>query len=232
MITLHTHDREIVAEKAGKRLTEMLRGRKETLLLISGGSAFSVLDYVDSKVLTPELTIAMLDERYSNDEQVNNYLQFTRTALYGKAIDAGVNIFTTSIIDSETKEEMASRYNTFLSEWMQENKKGNIAVVFGIGADGHTAGIAPHLPSQLFSSLFESNEFVIAYETEYLEPSERITTTATFFKYVTHGICYAVGEDKREAIGHVMEGGGLISEVPARVLHRVPHLHLFTDQKV
>ena len=65
------------AAGAGIALGEVLEYHKEqpVLLMLSGGSAFSILDYIEADVLGPNLTISILDERCSSDSKINNFLQ-------------------------------------------------------------------------------------------------------------------------------------------------------------
>ncbi len=231
MVSIHTHDSNSIEKKAGKKITDLVRGKKETLLLVSGGSVLSVVEHIDSVVLGPHLTVCVLDERYAVSDRINNYLQLARTNFYERACDRGVNFFNTSILDDESSEELAERFNSFLAEWLEGNKAGETIGVFGVGADGHTAGIEAGLPHELFSDYFENADLVVSYDAETLEWSSRITTTITLMRKLRHSVVFAKGEAKRNALTALLTPGGSFSEIPARLLQTLADVHLFTDQK-
>ena len=63
------------AAASGEALNKLLLENKDApvLLLLSGGSSLSILDYVNTSSLGENLTITMLDERFSQEAEANNF---------------------------------------------------------------------------------------------------------------------------------------------------------------
>ena len=79
-------------QAAGQCLNELLWQYQEQpiLLLLSGGSAFSLLSYVDTASLLDHVTISLIDERSSDDPGASNWLKFQATDFYQAAIKANI----------------------------------------------------------------------------------------------------------------------------------------------
>jgi len=238
---------ERLAESAGEKLTELFqknRGR-EILLLLAGGSAMETLQYIKPEALGTHITIVMLDERWSADPKVCNFLQLKALPFYELAVEAGVNIFDTSPEDrprdslgsrtpkTETRKELAARWEEFLREWVAENPKGKVIATFGIGEDGHICGVMPFPEDpQKFSGFFENDRrFVAGYDAGAKTKFPlRITATFSFLrKYLTEGVVFVSGEKKRTALAHVLGSRGTLPETPARILRELTSVTIFTD---
>ncbi len=221
------------AKKINEILTSLRVEKKPVLLLLSGGSALDLLNYIDEKNLADKLTIAVLDERYSTDEVVNNFMQVTKTPFYAAAKKNGVNVIETAVKTTETSEQLAKRFQTDLKVWKETNTKGEILAIVGIGPDGHTSGMLPFSENpELFAELFENPEkLVVNYDAEGKNPFRyRVTTTNTFMRdYIDHAVVYAVGENKRDALARLMAESGSLANTPARILREMKHVDLFTD---
>jgi 6-phosphogluconolactonase/glucosamine-6-phosphate isomerase/deaminase len=222
------------AEDAGKALSEALERRagSPVLLMLSGGSAFLVLEHVDEGVFGPNLTLGVLDERCSKDLQVNNYLQLKETTFFKNAVAKGAQIISSEVQDGEDCEEIGEGWKGQLLNWEKENPEGVIIATMGIGPDGHVAGIFPKVKEVAFNS----SEIVVSYSVspEVNKFTERITVTYTFLKeYVDEVIAYAVGEEKSEIIKELEENTDNkdTSTVPARVFNQMSLVRLYTDNR-
>ncbi|MDD5357192.1 MAG: 6-phosphogluconolactonase [Candidatus Pacebacteria bacterium] len=222
----------ILKERAGEKLSHLFSEKIPTLLLLAGGSAFSFLDFVDSKVFSSNLTIGMGDERYSIDENINNFSQLQKTQFFADATKGGVQFFDSRVETDETFEQFGERFRKNIEDWILKNPEGNIIAILGIGEDGHTAGILPFAENpDLFDKLFEQNEIAVAYDAKgkNLYP-HRVTITLPFIRSkIQKSIVYATGEKKRQALGKIFAPAGHLSETPARILKEMKHVILFSD---
>ncbi|MEK7162037.1 MAG: 6-phosphogluconolactonase [Patescibacteria group bacterium] len=223
-------DKEAAAAEAGEHLNLMLTEHKKTpvLLLVSGGSALGILDYVGSTSMGENLTVSVLDERYSTDFAINNFAQMQKSDFYQLAFDAGSSFFGTLPRQSESMPELKARWETNLKNWNKENPDGLIIATLGMGADGHTAGIFPQADKEKFKNLFESENWVTAY-TAKTQHAERITTTATFISKIDIGLVYVCGLDKKTKLSEVIKNQSEINTLPALLWHKIKDTRVFTD---
>ncbi|MFA5991677.1 MAG: 6-phosphogluconolactonase [Candidatus Doudnabacteria bacterium] len=223
-------DKEAAAAEAGEHLNLLLTEHKKTpvLLLLSGGSALGILDYVGSTSMGENLTISVLDERFSEDITINNFAQMQKSDFYQLAFDAGASFFGTLPRPNESMPELKVRWELNLKNWKKENSDGLIIATLGMGADGHTAGIFPQADKEKFTNLFESDNWVTAYtaETQY---AERITTTATFINKIDIGLVYVCGIDKKAKLSEVIKNQSEINTLPALLWYKIKDTRVFTD---
>ncbi len=203
-----------------------------TLLLLAGGSAFSFLDFIETEVFSPNITIAMGDERYDRDEKVNNFTQLSKTQFYKTASASGAHFFDSHVQKNESFEEFGDRFEKNIQRWLIENPEGTIVATFGVGEDGHTAGILPFPENpEHFKNLFEKNPTSVIFDagTKNQFPF-RATVTLPFIRTkIQSAIVYCIGEKKREALTKISAPEGKIWETPARVLREIKDVSLFTD---
>lgn len=217
-----------VAEKAGEMVTEQLKEcRGEVLFLVSGGSAFSLLEYISPAVLGSHVSVGVLDERYSTDESVNNLSQLTETSFYNLCKEAECHFLDTTVREDESHEVFSKRMKE-----MVESYTGDVIVTMGIGEDGHTAGIMPFPENeQEFKKLFEQGDMVVGYDAEDKnEFSLRTTVTNTFLRECAlRAVLFVSGENKRSALGRVMESSVDLHRIPGRIIHSMKNVTLVTD---
>ncbi len=220
---------------SGKAISDFINKEKDkqVLFLTSGGSAFQILDYIDDSILKTNLTVAVLDERYSNDPKINNFKQLKQTKFYKKARAKKVNFISTEILKGKTLEKSGQQFNQNLKNWKSKNPHGKIVATLGIGEDGHTSGIMPFPENpKLFKKLFEDkNRWVIGYDAgEKTKYSKRITTTISFIQStVNTSIFFAVGENKAEILANLFRGDFTLEKTPFMLIHRLKNVTLFTD---
>jgi 6-phosphogluconolactonase/glucosamine-6-phosphate isomerase/deaminase len=217
----------LTAEEAQSAAQEELRNHLETsdplLLLVSGGSAFSLLpDQFEPK---NTLTVGVLDERFSQDPTKNNCAQLLALP-FATHLSSYID---TRVQAGETLEQLANRFNQALHEWRETHPNGKIVVTQGIGPDGHTSGILP--PADL--ALFEQ-EWVVGYDASYSKNPHplRVTTTFSFLRQVDVSILYAVGAEKLPALTHALAPHASLTDYPAAIITQMRHVTLFTDQSL
>lgn len=212
-------------------LAEAKKQLQQVLLLLSGGSAFLLLTKIPKDVLGKHVTIGMLDERFSTDESVHNFAQLTKTVFYANACAAGALFIDTRIVEHETQEALAARFEKALHDWDKAHVDGVVVTTMGVGVDGHTAGIMPFPENHaLFQRLFENEtKWVASYDAgDKNQYPLRVTITMPFLRMRTdHAIVYVVGEEKKAAMERVFSVRGSLVETPARIFHEMKDVRLF-----
>ncbi|MBY0310217.1 6-phosphogluconolactonase [Patescibacteria group bacterium] len=214
---------------AVKALEDVLRASSDNavLLLLSGGSALALLDQLPDSVFGPDLAIAMLDERWSNDETINNYAQLMTTDFYKRGRAAGATFFDSRPHRDETAVALAARYELFLRTWRATNLDGVVIATLGMGADGHTAGIFPGYVEVLSAA----GEWVAAYGVpSSMNPfTVRVTVTPRFLtSEIESAIALVVGNEKRTVL-HKLTATTDPEMYPAALWHRLPKVTVFSD---
>lgn len=221
------------AAEAGENLNKLLLDhvKQPMLLLLSGGSAFNILDYTGTAALSSNLTISVLDERFSEDSGINNFFQLQKTDFYKDAFEKECNFFGTMPRPNETKEDLAKRWEKNLKNWRTENPDGLIIATLGMGPDGHTAGIFPYPENQKkFNELFNGSDWIASYNADDKNKyPNRVTTTLTFLKTLDIGLAYVCGADKKEKLSAVISKTGKLNELPALIWQEIKNLKMFTD---
>lgn len=218
------------AKLAGESLSANIaqNSKFSILLLLSGGSAFSILEYVDETVFGPSVTVAVLDERFSTDPSVNNFCQLKQTPFFNKIIARGALSIETDVHTGDTLVSLTERFEKEIIDWKNTHEGGVVVVSMGIGADGHTAGILPGN----YGIDWSGEKLVVAYKVPLeINPfTQRITTTYTFLiKYVDKAVVFAVGKDKQRIIDSLEKNQFDLEMMPAGILTKMSSVILFTD---
>ncbi len=228
------HHEEDIGVRAARCLAETLRTHAEegtpVLLLLSGGSWFSIID----PVRVPEgcdLTIGMLDERFSEDGSFNNFAQLSETHFF-KALPERVALLDSRVHTGETRAAHASRFEQGISDWCDAHPEGIIVVTMGLGVDGHTAGVLPGVyDEQTFTELFlETDVWVRDYSVppEVNEHTQRVTVTLAFLReHVDHAILFARGKAQQVAALKARERR--VHEVPGLIVHEMQLVDIFAE---
>lgn len=222
-------------QKLNYILTDALQTQKPILLLLAGGSSLGLLEGTSAEDLDSRVTIAPLDERYSEDPNENNMAQIMQTDFYRRAHNKGAITIDTRVMAGETQAELADRFNLALNNWFQKNPDGVVVATVGIGADGHVSGMMPFPENpEKFSELFvntDETKMVVAYDATGKNPHPlRVTTTIHLMKKIHKAVIYVVGENKREAVIKFTDPAAAASQIPAVILKEIPaEVFLYTD---
>lgn len=220
-----------------KAATELILHLREyskipILLLLSGGSALSLLNFLDPKDITQNLTVSFLDERYTNQIENTNFSHFTKIQIYNYLQKNNNDIFDLTIKQNETVKDITLSFENFLHSWKDTHKNGKVIITQGIGDDGHTAGIMPFPENKFeFKKLFESDNWVVGYDArEKNKFPQRITVTNTFLKNIVDvSIVYAKGENKKDILGKVLNESIPLYILPGKILFEMKEVHIFCD---
>jgi len=214
---------------AGHALGATVRDHADTpvLLMLSGGSALSLLAHVDVSAFDSRVTITTLDERFSTDPLINNFSQIEQTSFYKKAVARGVLTLSTKIGATDTLQGAGNRFEKQLRKWRDQNPEGIIIATMGIGADGHTAGIFPGEHGVDFNA----EVWVVGYTVpkEVSQYTERITVTNTFLREQVHEVLVYAQSDKEELLKSLAQPGCDPHHTPACIIKKVSKATLYTD---
>ena len=208
-------DKKVIATVIAEAIITQLEAGKKVLWLIPGGSSIAVAVEV-AKILigSPfgKLTVTLTDERYGEmNHQDSNWLQLQQAGFYLP------EAHLIPVLSGKDKEATTEDYAMCLKEELA-NTDYSIGF-FGIGDDGHTAGILPGSPavhSEHLTADYSGGNF------------ERITITPKVIAQLDEAFVYAVGESKWAALLK-LESEVALNEEPAQILKQVPKLTIFTD---
>lgn len=224
----------VLKQEAGAHLSSLLMKTESEpiLILLSGGSAFDVLTHVTVPENASHITLGILDERFTKNPKENNCASLKETTFYKNAALNGARTIDTSM-QFERVETLAETMNSAWEKWIEKNPSGHILATFGMGADGHTAGIMPYPEdSGMFDILFEdTRRAVVGYDARGKNPIPlRATATLPFLRTrITGGVVYITGMAKKPAFERLLAESGTYAETPARVFNDIHSLTLFTN---
>lgn len=222
----------LVAAQRQLRKSFAAAADRPILFLSSGGSALRLLDNWQSSNIPACLTVGVVDERFSTDPTVNNYLQLRATIFAQLAQQAGTQFIKTVPQDGQTTAEFAQHYEAQLHNWRHENPEGMIVLTLGIGEDGHTAGIMPFPedPTYFQATFNNPNQWVAAYnaggKSQY---KERVTVTLPFLTVANATIIFATGTNKHTVLKKILTQEATMATYPAVIIHQLAEAKLFTD---
>jgi len=229
----HVRSANPVRESADRLNIILKRNRGHSvLLLLSGGSALSLLEHLDTSLVSSRTTITVLDERFSHDSQINNFEQIVKTKFYTSAKANGAQTISTSTSLNETLDEVGKKFEHALRAWKQNNPNGTIIATMGIGPDGHTAGLFPYQENTERGIDFSGDAWVCAYEVPLgVNPhTKRFTVTFTFLRScVDEAIVFAIGEEKRAIINNIQKTNCRLEDIPASIIKELRSVTLITD---
>jgi 6-phosphogluconolactonase/glucosamine-6-phosphate isomerase/deaminase len=216
--TIKTTERpEDAADFIASSILNQLDSGKHVLFFLGGGSSISVAVKVAEllqKHPFQNLSVMLTDERYGPADHFNsNYFQL---------MEKGFNLPQAKIIPILTDNDSNITTEKFNAILNQEFSKAEYKIgLFGIGADGHTAGILPN------SIAVQSQDLVCNYDTPVFH---RITMTPKAIEKLDEAVVFMQGEQKREVLKNLEKDIDINLE-PAQILKKVPLLTIFTDLK-
>ncbi len=206
-----------VAAHIAGLLVQSLTADNRTLWLVPGGSAIAVTIAV-CKLLEGEdlhnLYVTLTDERFGpTGHKASNWQQMVRAGLSLP----GARLIP--VLGGADRAATTAAYNQTLAALLPgvEYRVG----FFGVGADGHTAGILPGSPA------VSADAFAVSYQAlDY----ERITITPKAIAMLDAAVVYAVGHEKMPVLDG-LEAALPLDVQPAQALKTVPDLTIFNDRR-
>jgi 6-phosphogluconolactonase/glucosamine-6-phosphate isomerase/deaminase len=204
-----------VIEYITDALTTRLSKGKRVLWLVPGGSSIAIAAAVAKQlqgVPLEKLTVTLTDERFGEvDHPDSNWRQLSK---------AGFELPGAALRPVLKGRDMAATVRNFADTLEEEFDRADYRIgFFGIGPDGHTAGILPG------SSAVDADDMTNGYDAGNFR---RITMTPIAIEQLDEAVVYAVGEAKWPVIDELstsIDPG----DQPAQILKTVPLLTVFND---
>jgi len=207
--------REDAAQYLSRVIVEKLSQRKSVLFLVPGGSAMAVAVRAGELLATTDLSrlrVMLTDERFG--EVGHKDSNWEQLLLLGFSLP-GATLFP--VLRGHSLEETVRVYDKELEEEIlgTDFRIG----LFGMGVDGHTAGILPK------STASVATTYVHGYSAD---PFTRITMTPPAIAKLDVAVLYAMGKDKAHAL-HELREKRTIRMNPAQALKQARVLTVFSD---
>jgi 6-phosphogluconolactonase len=213
----HKKGTQALAEKV---IFFLNKGNK-VLWLVPGGSNIPIMaeamNIIRSTVLAAllgNLTITLTDERYGPvGHPDSNWKQLQ---------DTGVNLTSVKaypILDGSSLAETVVRFGETIRKILAYTDV--IVGQFGMGADGHIAGILPHSPAVVEETLLTAG-----YESK---PFTRISLTFPVLRRINVAYMFVSNATKKTAIDRLHENNVSLDEEPAQILKEIPEVYVYVD---
>lgn len=161
------------------------------------------------------LIVTLMDERYGPLGHADSNWQ----QLIGAGIDFGRAQAYPVLQEALDIEATTRMFELTLEDALQ---KADVVIgQFGMGNDGHTAGILPA------SAAVSAEGLAVHYHTETFD---RITMTFEALKRVDLAYCFAYGKDKAAALKQLHTKKLSLTKQPAQVFKQLPQVYLYNDQ--
>ena len=209
---------EQAAQHLINSLEKHLEKGEKVLLLLSGGSGINIAVKISDALKNLNLSnlyVSLMDERHGEIGHANENWQQLLDAEF-KLV--GANLYR-PLINKSLKETAES-----FSIWLDEKIKitDYKIALFGIGSDGHTAGIKPH------SAAVNCDESVAYFSGE---DFERFTITPKVIQKIDEAVIQASGDDKRPTLYKLINEQIPLDDQPAQILKSVKNATLYTNNK-
>ncbi len=187
--------------------------KRKILLLLSGGANLKVAEEAKELINNDLVTAYVLDERYSSDPSVNNSIQLK---------NLGINVELMIPAENEGVSEFAMRFDHEIRSWVDANSEGIVICTWGMGPDGHIAGISPMPNSRdQFEKIFiQTDQYVVGYSGN-LVPPQRVTVTPNFITdKIDLVLGFVTGDSKIEAWKKFQLPDIKENALPVKILNR------------
>jgi 6-phosphogluconolactonase/glucosamine-6-phosphate isomerase/deaminase len=199
-----------------KRLITELTAGKRVLWFVTGGSnipaAVEIMEHIP-RPLTNLLSITLTDERYGEPgHDDSNWQQLMAVGFQGKEA-----VLLPILISGASLEEVTARFDELLTKQIAESDV--VVGLFGMGTDGHIAGILPDTKAT------KARGLAVGYETEQFA---RVSITFAAFEQLNAAYVFAFSSAKTAALAALAEKRSL-TEQPAQILKRIPEAYVYND---
>ena len=201
------------------RLQKELAAKKRVLWLICGGSGIAaeaqILKNIRQDKNITNLAILLMDERFGPDGHKDSNWQQLLTAGGGME-----GLFALPVLRNLPLEDTVKNYGKLIKVALEA---ADIVVgQFGLGADGHTAGMLPGTPAAK-----KTAPLVIAYDSP---PFVRVTLTYRALKQVDAAYVFAFGKEKHGALLDLKTNKKPFVKMPSKLFWELPETSVYNDQ--
>lgn len=217
---VHSETPTTGADAMEKRLVTELKDGKKVLWLICGGSniptAVDVMNSLQQELSKEEivqLTVMQTDERYGPVGHSDSNWQ--------QLLDLNFNIVgvkTFPILRNLPLQETVQEFGKVAESAFSDTEV--IVGQFGMGPDGHIAGILPH------TSAVNDKAVTSGYEAK---PFTRVTLTFDILRKISTAYVFAFGESKREAVANLKNKEMSLDDEPAQILKEMREVYFYSD---
>lgn len=217
-----------VAQRAADLLLELCRSKAESTgdgivnVALSGGTTpralYKILTGAPYKDAMPWGKIRWFvgDERTVPIDHQDSNFHMARENLFKPVGVAEELQFPVPNVGVAPPLQVASDYETEITRWVQPREEGGLpafdVILLGVGSDGHTASLFPHT-----KALDESaGKIVVANYVDKLQ-TWRISLTADVIRNADNVLVLVTGEDKAQAMSHVLDGPSDYPQYPAQL---------------
>jgi len=207
---------EIMAEKIGGYLKQ----NKKVLWLLSGGSnigieveTLKILKAKFSKNLKENLAVTLTDERFGPVKHKDSNWQqllvngFDMESVHAVPVLGNLELNETVIKFGKSYRDLIAQADVVIGQ-------------FGIGPDGHTAGVLPNtagVSAKATACGYASEKFT------------RITLTLNALKNIDIAYTFVFGESKKEVIKLLQTQDLPLAQMPAQILKQISESYLYSD---
>lgn len=205
-----------LADRLLKELSDP--GNQRVLWLVTGGSnlklSVAIMEQIPDE-LTKKLAVALTDERFGPVGHPDSNLQ--------QLFDAGFQPKRATVVPVLTPglplDATAERYSNLITTAFEAADV--IIAQFGIGPDGHIAGV---LPDTIGVS---SKDIVVGYETPQFN---RVTLTLEAIKTIPVAYVFCFGGERHDALDKLCNKDIPLADEPSQILKQVAESYVYNDQ--
>lgn len=200
-------------------INQALAEHQQVVWLLPGGSnvpiSVAAMRLVDEQ-LSSRLVLMQTDERFvALNSPDCNWHQLLQAGLEVKQAKA----YPILADDATDLSQTVANYATTVQQQFEQAEA--IIGQFGIGPDGHIAGILPGSPAVSDTAL------VAGYHTPQFT---RVTLTPVALKRVTEALAFAFGDNKKTALQRLQDSSTPLDSLPSGILWQIPTSVVYNDQ--
>lgn len=203
----------IVIDQVVETLSFHLRSGERVAWLLSGGSAIELEVRIAQALQAHDisrLSVSLIDERYGPaGHKDENYQQL---------MDAHFPFYVTRVLSNYSVQKTTEIFSKHI-DTVLDSADYSLGI-FGVGTDGHTAGLKPHSPG------LTSTETAVSYE---WDDYTRVTITPDTIRRLDEAVTYAVGKEKAATLHSLLHDKKDLNTQPAQILREVKTSTLYTD---
>ena len=200
------------------KIKDRLASGQRVVWLLSGGSGIQAVLATCTLLAGSDLRnlyVTLSDERYGPVGHPDENWQ--------QLLDGGMQLPSANLYRPLTGDDIVTTCDTFGAWIMQQMEAADYTIgLFGLGSDGHTAGIKPG--SSAVTATAWAEHFVG-------EDFERITMTPFAVSQVDEIVVQASGDDKLPMLRRLLYETLDATEQPAQILKTVAKCTLYTDNE-